>query len=87
MDALTNLPNRLAYDARLEREFARWKRHKNPLTLLVLDVDRFKQINDTYGHKAGDKALKLFAFLLKQTRAGNRLRRTLWWRRVCRHSR
>ncbi len=67
MDALTNLPNRLAYDARLEREYARWKRHKTPLTLLVLDVDRFKQINDTYGHKAGDKALKLIAFVLKQT--------------------
>lgn len=67
MDALTNLPNRLAYDARLEHEYARWKRHKAPLTLLVLDVDRFKQINDTYGHKAGDKALKLIAFVLKQT--------------------
>ena len=67
MDALTNLPNRLAYDSKLEHEYARWKRHKIPLTLLVLDVDRFKQINDTYGHKAGDKALKLIAFVLKQT--------------------
>lgn len=66
MDGLTNLPNRLAYDARLEREVARWKRYKNPLSLLVLDVDRFKQINDTYGHKAGDKALKLIAHMLKQ---------------------
>ena len=66
-DALTSLTNRFAYDIRLEQEYVRWKRHKTPLSLLVLDVDRFKQINDTYGHKAGDKALKLIAFVLKQT--------------------
>ena len=60
-DALTGLYNRLAYQERLEQEFARWQRYGKSLVLMVLDVDRFKNINDSYGHKAGDKALKLIA--------------------------
>jgi diguanylate cyclase len=67
MDPLTNIPNRLAHDERMKKDYARWKRHHTPLCLMVVDVDRFKHINDTYGHKAGDKALKLIAFVLKQT--------------------
>ena len=66
-DVLTGVPNRLAYEDRLAHEYAQWKRYKTPLTLMVADIDRFKQINDTFGHKAGDKALKLIARLLKQT--------------------
>lgn len=66
-DVLTAVPNRLAYEDRLAHEYAQWKRYKTPLTLMVADIDRFKQINDTFGHKAGDKALKLIARLLKQT--------------------
>jgi diguanylate cyclase len=60
-DPLTGLHNRLAYQERMEQEFARWKRYGQPLVLIVFDVDRFKTINDNYGHKAGDKALKLIA--------------------------
>jgi diguanylate cyclase len=63
-DSLTGLPNRLAYNSRLELEFKRWKRQKNPLSLAIWDIDHFKGINDTYGHKAGDKTLALVGQLL-----------------------
>lgn len=60
-DTLTGLYNRLAYDERIAQEFARAKRYHTPLSLAILDIDRFKRINDNYGHKAGDKALKIIA--------------------------
>lgn len=60
-DALTGIPNRLAYERKLEEEIARWKRFDKPLCLIVWDIDLFKQVNDTYGHKAGDKVLKKIA--------------------------
>lgn len=60
-DPLTGLPNRLAYEERLSTELARCKRYRSPLSLLVWDIDHFKKINDTFGHKAGDKALALIA--------------------------
>jgi len=63
-DPLTGLANRLAYDERLSIEIERWKRYKSPLCLLIWDVDLFKTINDTFGHKAGDKTLILIAKLL-----------------------
>ena len=63
-DALTEIPNRLAYDQKAEEEIARWKRFNNPLSLAIWDVDLFKKVNDTYGHKAGDKVLKTIAQLL-----------------------
>lgn len=66
IDPLTGIYNRLAYDERIALEFARWKRTRAPLTLILWDVDRFKYINDTYGHKAGDKVLKVIANLLTQ---------------------
>ena len=56
-DPLTGLPNRRAFMRELEREFARARRHGHPLTLVLGDVDAFKQINDTYGHPGGDRAL------------------------------
>lgn len=65
-DVLTGLPNRLAYDQRLEMELARLKRYKTPLSLLIWDIDLFKGINDQFGHKAGDKTLCLIAKLLKE---------------------
>ncbi len=65
-DTLTQLPNRVAYKERIEAEFARWKRYQTPLTLIVWDVDHFKAINDTYGHKAGDKALIIIAKQLSE---------------------
>jgi len=60
-DALTNLPNRIAYSERIETERARLQRSGTPLTLAVLDIDHFKIINDTWGHQAGDRVLKHLA--------------------------
>lgn len=57
-DPLTGLHNRLAYEERVVQAFTHWKRYRDPLALVVLDVDRFKLLNDRYGHVAGDKALK-----------------------------
>lgn len=70
-DALTGLPNRLAYNERMAQEYSRWQRFGKPLTVVLWDIDRFKRINDTYGHAAGDKALALIARIL-----GRKLRET-----------
>lgn len=64
-DPLTGLHNRLAYDERVMQEFARWKRYGQSMVLMMIDVDHFKKVNDTYGHKAGDKALVLIADQLR----------------------
>jgi diguanylate cyclase len=60
-DALTKVPNRAAYNERMEIEYRRWRRHGSSLCLAVLDVDHFKSINDNYGHAAGDKTLQVIA--------------------------
>ncbi|MBL4798259.1 MAG: GGDEF domain-containing protein [Oleispira sp.] len=60
-DALTGLPNREAYQQRLEQEVNRQQRYGNKLSLMVCDIDLFKRINDNYGHLAGDKVLKIIA--------------------------
>jgi len=65
-DPVTGLPNRIAYEDRLAVEVARWKRTKNPLAILVWDVDDFKQINDRFGHQAGDKALGVIGRILSE---------------------
>lgn len=65
-DQLTGIPNRLAYDQRISEELARTRRYATPCTLLVWDVDKFKSINDTYGHAAGDKVLTVIAQTLQQ---------------------
>ncbi len=66
-DPLTALPNREAYNERAFHELQRFKRYCRPLTLAICDIDYFKKINDTYGHQAGDKVLKLIAKVV-QTR-------------------
>lgn len=65
-DALTGLPNRESYQQRLEQEMQRIKRYGGKLSLMVCDVDLFKRINDTYGHLAGDKVLKIIARSLQK---------------------
>jgi diguanylate cyclase (GGDEF)-like protein len=57
-DPLTGLPNRRSFDTFLAENFALSKRHGHALSLLLIDVDRFKAYNDTYGHPAGDELLK-----------------------------
>lgn len=61
VDALTGLPNRRQLDERLELSLARLQRARTPVALLCLDVDRFKQVNDTHGHAGGDIVLQAFA--------------------------
>ncbi|MDW5594822.1 diguanylate cyclase [Conexibacter stalactiti] len=56
-DALTGLPNRWAFQDALKRMLAQAGRSRRPLALVVLDIDHFKQLNDTHGHDAGDRAL------------------------------
>ncbi len=60
-DALTGLPNRAAWEERLGLEVARWQRYGGDLQLAIIDVDFFKKINDSYGHLAGDKVLRIIA--------------------------
>ena len=60
-DALTNLPNRRLFLERLEDAIARAKRSQQPLALLFIDLDKFKDINDRFGHEAGDAVLKSVA--------------------------
>ncbi len=64
-DALTDLPNRRAFDAMLAREWARSLREAQPLCGLMVDVDRFKDYNDRYGHPAGDVCLHSVAQALR----------------------
>ncbi|MDP5034772.1 GGDEF domain-containing protein [Alishewanella sp. SMS8] len=66
-DTLTGIPNRAAYEARLDLEFKRWLRQGTPLCIILGDVDFFKKINDSYGHSAGDKTLRVIAKILQQS--------------------
>ncbi len=64
-DSLTGLPNRRQFDERLGEAMARARRTRECLALLFLDIDRFKAVNDSLGHAAGDAVLKEFAHRLK----------------------
>ncbi|MBV1789803.1 diguanylate cyclase [Marinobacterium sp. D7] len=64
-DPLTGLANRLKLDQVLEQEFARSKRYATPFSVILLDVDHFKSINDQHGHLAGDTVLKELATALQ----------------------
>jgi diguanylate cyclase len=65
-DPLTSVFNRLAFEEHMQREFIRWKRYGDPLSICIIDIDHFKTINDTCGHLAGDKALKAMSVRLLQ---------------------
>jgi len=66
IDALTGISNRAAYDDRIRHEFMRWQRENTAISVLAWDIDRFKEINDAYGHSAGDKVLRVVAQHLAQ---------------------
>ena len=65
-DPLTDLANRRHFLAQMELELARFKRYAKPTTLLMFDLDHFKQVNDTYGHAAGDAVLRHFSAIARQ---------------------
>jgi diguanylate cyclase (GGDEF)-like protein len=64
-DPLTGLPNRRFFSEHASLIFEEVKRYEKPLSLLVIDIDHFKKINDTYGHDVGDLVLKTFADVLR----------------------
>jgi diguanylate cyclase (GGDEF)-like protein len=63
-DALTGLYNRRYLDQRFSAEYASARRYHHPLSVLMLDIDHFKRLNDTYGHQAGDLALQFISGLI-----------------------
>lgn len=64
-DALTGLFNRRYFDRRLREEVAHARRHKRPFSIVMLDLDHFKLVNDTYGHEDGDRVLRHLAEVIQ----------------------
>lgn len=67
IDFLTKIPNRAAWSERLQIEYTRYQRYQHPLNLAIIDIDKFKKINDTFGHLAGDKVLNVIAQTLQKS--------------------
>lgn len=65
-DPLTSLGNRMAMTEQLEQEIAIANRHQRPLSLMMLDIDKFKSVNDQHGHQVGDLVLQQFSRLLEK---------------------
>jgi diguanylate cyclase len=76
-DAVTGVNSRFAYEERMDLEFIRWKRFAAPMSFLLWDIDFFKSINDTFGHQAGDRVLRMVAQLID-----NRIRESDFFARV-----
>jgi len=66
IDQLTNIPNRRSFDERLHMEWNQAIRERTPISILMADIDKFKDLNDTYGHQQGDVALQIIAQVFSQ---------------------
>ena len=76
IDSLTGINNRRGFDQRLREEADRHRRYGHPLSLIMFDIDHFKNVNDTYGHQCGDYVLQTIAELVgKSIRCGDVLAR------------
>src|SRR5208337_5436215 len=64
LDPLTGVHNRRAYEKRIQEELARFERHGEIFSILMIDIDNFKSVNDRYGHSAGDRCLEEFTKLI-----------------------
>lgn len=67
LDPLTDLFNRRYMEEALEKELSRAERHQYPVSLILIDIDHFKQVNDKYGHDTGDEVLKVIANIMRNT--------------------
>lgn len=66
VDTLTGIHNRMAYNDQIAKLMARWKRYEECFSYAIIDIDHFKNVNDTYGHSTGDKVLQLVANIMKK---------------------
>jgi len=66
IDSLTRVDNRRAFDAKIKQEFASFKRYGNKSSMIMIDIDHFKMVNDTYGHRTGDGVLRVVAGIIKK---------------------
>ncbi|HKR15695.1 MAG TPA: diguanylate cyclase [Pyrinomonadaceae bacterium] len=71
LDSLTGLANRRRFRVALAREVERWRRYRIPCALLMLDIDHLKQVNDKFGHPAGDMVIRQIAQTLKEVSRDN----------------
>jgi len=71
LDHLTGLANRRRFRAALKREVERWRRYGSPCSLLLIDIDHLKKINDQFGHPAGDAVIRQIAQTLKEVSRDN----------------
>jgi diguanylate cyclase (GGDEF)-like protein len=66
-DPLTKISNRAAFDEAIDKELSSYRRHQADFSLMIIDIDHFKVVNDTYGHIAGDMVLKSVAEVIQNT--------------------